>query len=69
MEKKTDSVTYSAGRKLSDGNYGSHDFFVSYSTEVKDVETIDDAMSRAMEVVEKVLAGKCKQAHRNNMPY
>jgi len=47
-----DRVSYSFGMKINIGNYQSVDFHLSYSTDVKDGETREDAMERATEFVQ-----------------
>lgn len=64
-----DRVSYGAGRKVSDGNYGSYDFHCSVSTDVKGGEQPLDAVKRAVKYVETVLASKIKQAGEEKMGY
>jgi len=57
-----DRISISCGRKITDGNYGSHDSHVSYSTDVKTEETLNEAVKRASNVVDKVSAIRLKKA-------
>lgn len=60
-----DKVSFSSGRKISDGNYGSFDVHCSVSTEVRVGEGLEEAMDRAIVFVEKTLAKKVREAMRN----
>ena len=53
METQQDRVSYSYGIKLSDGHYGSRDAHVSYSSDVKEGETKEQAMARVKTFVEQ----------------
>ena len=48
-----DRVNYSFGMKVNMGNYESSDFHISYSTDVKEDETLKQAQERAVRFVEK----------------
>lgn len=64
-----DRISYSAGRKISDGDYGSYDFHVSMSTDVQEGESLKDATQRAVKQVEKLLSFKIRQFQENKGPY
>jgi hypothetical protein len=51
MEKTPDRVSISLGQKINLGNYQSLDFHFSYSTDLVDGETPDDAKKRAESLV------------------
>lgn len=54
MSKKygqQDRVSFSMGRKIGDNNYGSRDVHVSYSTDVEDDESPEEALARAQKFV------------------
>ena len=55
MEQESEKVTYSCGRKISDNQYGSTEFFCSYSTTLLDGETPETGFSRARKEVEGYL--------------
>lgn len=46
MEIEADRYSFSTGAKVSDGNYGSRDVHVSYSSSVKPGETNEQAKKR-----------------------
>lgn len=69
VEISGDRISYSAGRKVSDGNYGSYDFHCSMSTDVKPGESQGDAVKRAIGFVEKVVEFKCTQAQGEKLKY
>lgn len=69
LEIKGDRVVYGAGRKVSDGNYGSYDFHCSLSTDVKPGETVGQTVNRSVAFVEKVLSTKVAQATESKMRY
>lgn len=59
-----DRVSYGYGRKVSDGNYGSHDVHVSYSSDVRSKETVEEALDRVQKVVERRVVRKMKKLKR-----
>jgi hypothetical protein len=61
LNETPDRVTVSRGRKISDGQYGSHDLFFSYSTDCEEGETPVDAFRRALVEVNRVLSAMEKQ--------
>jgi len=64
-----DKVTYGAGRKISDDKYGSYDFHVSISTEIRAGETAGTAIKRSINFVEKVLEHKAGQMRERRLRY
>jgi len=64
-----DRISFSAGRKISDGNYGSYDFHCSMSTDVKPEEKTGDAVNRAIRFVEKVINFKVEQGQAGKLKY
>lgn len=69
LEIKGDRVVYGAGRKISDGNYGSYDFHCSLSTDVKPGETTGQTVNRAIGFVEKVLTHQVSKGTKKGMGY
>lgn len=56
-----DRVSFSAGRKVSDGAYGSYDVHMSYSTDCKEGEEPQQAMDRAQAFVEGNIANQVER--------
>lgn len=50
----TERMTYSYGRKVSDGNYGSHDLFVSETVRVHETATPEEREQGWDEMVARV---------------
>lgn len=48
-----DRINYSFGMKVNMGNYESTDFHISFTTDVKEDETKEQAYQRAVKFVEK----------------
>lgn len=69
LEIKGDRVVYGAGRKISDGNYGSYDFHCSLSTDVKPGETTGQTVNRAIAFVEKVITHQVQKGTKKGMGY
>lgn len=61
-------VTYGAGRKVSDGNYGSYDFHCSISVDVKPGETPIDTIKEGIAFVERVIGNKVGQVGSKKKP-
>lgn len=64
-----DKVTYGAGRKLTDGNYGSYDFHCSMSTEIRPGEAAKDAVKRSIAFVEMVIEHKAQSMTKKKLKY
>lgn len=62
-------VTFGAGRKVSDSNYGSYDFHCSMSTEVEVGETPIDAIKRCADFAERVITSRIASANKKKLPY
>lgn len=51
--EQADRVSHSFGMKISIGQYSTADFHLSLSSDVKDGETIEEAMDRVKSIVEE----------------
>lgn len=69
MEAPGTRVTLGAGRKISDGNYGSYDFHCSMTTDVKVGESPIDAAKRCIAFNERVIATKVASAAKKKLSY
>lgn len=56
-----DRVSYSFGRKISTAKFETADVHISYSSDVKEGETPDEALERLAEFVEKKVMDKCDE--------
>lgn len=62
-------VTYGAGRKVSDGNYGSFDFHCSISLESDGTQTPEELVKRGIAFAETVLGAKTRAAASKKLNY
>lgn len=62
-------VTFGAGRKVSDGNYGSYDFHCSISMESDGTQTPEQLVKRGIAFTEAVLGAKVKSAASKRLSY
>jgi hypothetical protein len=63
------TLSYSAGRKVSDDNYGSFDFHVSVSGEVGEDEKPVEVLKEFIDFSSDVLRIKVKQARQKKLEY
>lgn len=61
MPTTPDRINYGMSRKMSDGDFGSVDVHFSYSTDVEEDETLDDAKSRCVKYVEDFIVEKISE--------
>lgn len=62
-------VTYGAGRKISDNNYGSLDFHCSISLESNGSQTPRELVQQGIAFTEAVIGSKVKQAKAAKLGY
>jgi hypothetical protein len=62
-----DRLSYSFGVKMNIGNYQSVDFHISYSSDVKEGETPDKALTRIKKYVEAKVEQEVEIAQREFM--
>lgn len=62
-------ITFGAGRKVSDGNYGSYDFHCSISLEANGTETPEEIVKKGIAFTEAVLGAKVKSATAKRLAY
>jgi hypothetical protein len=60
-EGQLDRVSYSFGRKLNTAKFETADVHISYSTDVRKGETMEDALDRAIAFVEPKVMDKCDE--------
>lgn len=70
MEGQKPRINYSAGRKVSDDDYGSFSFQASVSLDIEEDSTMSLTLAKAIKMVEAVLTKKVKQAaKKGSLPY
>lgn len=66
VESAGTKVTYGAGRKVSDNNYGSYDFHCSISMDVKPGESPIETVKKGIAFVERVIGNKANGTKKLN---